>query len=109
MAKLDEVRRRFPPEDPDAYAAAYAEAVLAEQLAALVHGLRVSAGLDQDELAARMGVDEAEIARVEEGDASVTFGFLDRLGRAAGIRLTVTGGTVDVVLGAPAPAPSSEV
>jgi ribosome-binding protein aMBF1 (putative translation factor) len=101
MAKLSDVRRRFPPDDADAYAAAYTEAELAENLALLVQGLRLSAGLSEAELAARMGVGEAEIQRAEEGDASVSVVFLHRLGRAVGVRLTMTSGDVQVVLGVP--------
>lgn len=99
MAKLSDVRRRFPPDDADAYAAAYTEAELAENLAVLVQGLRLSAGLSQAELAARMGVEEEEIQRAEEGDASISLEFLHRLGRAVGARLTMTSGDVQVVLG----------
>jgi ribosome-binding protein aMBF1 (putative translation factor) len=99
MAKLSDVRRRFPPDDADAYAAAYTEAQLAENLAVLVQGLRLSAGLSEAELAARMGVGEAEVQRAEEGDASLPVVFLHRLGRALGARLTMTAGDVQVVLG----------
>jgi hypothetical protein len=102
MVRLDELRRKFPPEDGAAYARAYAEAVLAERLGTLVHDIRVEADLEPSALAALMDVDEAEILRAEEGDASLSFLFLDRLARAAGSRVTVTAGGDELVLGAPA-------
>ena len=104
MARLVDVRRLFPPQDASQYAAAYAEAELAEKLATLVHGLARSAGFTEAELAARTGLSEDELARAEEGDASITVGFLDRLARAAGVRLTLAGGGVVVVLGVAPPA-----
>jgi len=87
------------------YAAAYAEAELAARLGALVQELRKAACLDAAEVAARAGVDEDELGRAEEGDASITLGFLDRLARGAGVRVTLAGAGVQVVLGAIAPAP----
>ncbi|HVC15123.1 MAG TPA: helix-turn-helix transcriptional regulator [Acidimicrobiales bacterium] len=105
MAKLDDVRRRFPPRDAAAYEAAYADAVRADRLAVLVHRVRVAARLGEGELAARMGVDEDAIVRAEEGDPSVTVAYLDRLARATGVRMTVTAGDETVVLGAPDGAP----
>ncbi|MDA8309116.1 MAG: hypothetical protein M0Z46_00585 [Actinomycetota bacterium] len=99
--ELSDLRRRFPPEDADAYALAYAEAALAEELGTLVHGLRVTAHLDVPGLAARMEVDEEEVLRAEEGDPSLSFAFVDRLARAVGAQVTVTAGGRDFVLGAP--------
>jgi ribosome-binding protein aMBF1 (putative translation factor) len=120
MAKLSDLRRRFPPDDAGAYAAAYAEAGLAASLGELVRALRCAAGLGVAELAASMGVDEDAVVRAEEGDASLTVAFVDRVARAVGLRVemtvragstataTATGaaGTPVVVLGAPgSPAP----
>ncbi len=104
-AKLREVRRRFPPEDASAYASAYAEAALAERLGTLVHRLRVGARMDVAELAARMGVEEDEVLLAEEGDASLTLAYLDRLARAVGSPVTVSAAEVGVVLGSPATSP----
>ncbi|MDA8075396.1 MAG: helix-turn-helix transcriptional regulator [Actinomycetota bacterium] len=105
MARLSDVRRWFPPEDASMYAAAYAEAELAERLGTLVQALRKAACLDAAELAARTGVHEDELGRAEEGDASMTLGLLDRLAREAGVQVTLAGAGVEVVLGAVAPAP----
>jgi transposase-like protein len=105
MAKLSDVRRRFPPEDSEAYVRAYAEAELAGALGALVHGLRVSRGFSVAELARRMGIDKEEVLRAEEGDASLTVAFLDGVARAAGarVRMAASDGGVEVVLGASGP------
>ncbi|MGC8470915.1 MAG: helix-turn-helix domain-containing protein [Acidimicrobiales bacterium] len=105
MARLSDVRCWFPPEDASVYADAYAEAELAERLGTLVQELRKAACLDVAEMAARTGVHEDELGRAEEGDASVTLGFLDRLAREAGVRVTLAGAGVEVVLGAVGPAP----
>lgn len=104
MAKLRDVRRWFPPEDASMYAAAYAEAELAERLGALVVELRRAARLDVSELAARMGVREDDLVRAEEGDATMAVGFLDRLAREAGVRVALEGVGVEVILGAVPPA-----
>jgi ribosome-binding protein aMBF1 (putative translation factor) len=105
MARLSDVRHRFPPDDAGAYAAAYAEAELAERVGTLVHALRSASGLDAAGLAARIGADDDEIVRAEEGDASVTVGLLDRLARAAGVRLTLSSVALEIVLGEATPAP----
>lgn len=106
MAKLGDVRRRFPPEDPAAYEKAYEEAKLAEELGTLVYSLRAAAGLSEAELAARMGIDEDEVVRAEEGDASLTVAFLDGVAGAvdlpAGIALKA--GSLEVTLEPPEPA-----
>lgn len=108
MAKLSDVRRRFPPEDADAYATSYADADLAARLGELAHRLRSSSGLSEHDLAARMGVDADDVLRVEEGDAAATLAFLDRLGRALGVRLAVSGGGVEVVFGGVGALPPSD-
>jgi transcriptional regulator with XRE-family HTH domain len=99
MAKLSEVRRRFPPEDAEAYVKAYAEAEFAERLGALAHALRASAHLDAPQLATRMGVEEDEVLRAEEGEASTTVAYLDRVARAVGIPVLIAAAGVEVVLG----------
>jgi len=103
VTKLSDVRRRFPPEDASAYGRAYEEAALAEELAALVHNLRVTAGLSEAELAARMGIDEDEVLRAEEGDPMLTVAFLDGVARTAGLRVRIapTAGTLELVPGDP--------
>jgi Helix-turn-helix domain len=109
MAKLSDVRRRFPPDDAQAYARAYSAAVLAEELGALLYGLRTSANLSEAELASRLGVDEDQVVRAEEGDAELTVAYVDAVVRAVAsqVRLTVMTGDLEVVLGAPPPAPPS--
>ena len=98
MAKLDDLRRRFPPDDAREHAAAYEEAACAERVGALVHDLRTAAGLDEDEVGARAGVDADEVLRVEEGDPALTLGTLRRVAGALGVRLVLRMGPHDVVL-----------
>lgn len=105
MAKLSEVRRRFPPGDAAVYAAAYAEAEVAERLGTLLHLLRVAAGVDVAELAARLGVDEEEVLRAEEGGGGITLGYLDRVAVAVGVPTTVTSDHLAAVLEASATPP----
>ncbi len=108
MAKLRDVRRRFPPEDPDAYTAAYADATLAGELGELLHDLRVEAGLSEGELAARTGVDEDEVVRAEEGGSPVSVAYLDRVARALGRPMAVVAGDAEIPLGADAPVARGE-
>jgi ribosome-binding protein aMBF1 (putative translation factor) len=106
MAKLSDVRRRFPPEDAAAYERAYAEAELAEDLGTFVYSLRVAADLSEAELAARMGVDEDDVLRAEEGDAALTVAFVDAVARAVGVRVRMTATAVlEVTLGGSDPPP----
>lgn len=107
MAKLSDVRRRFPPQDAAVYAEAYATAALAGELGEFVYGLRVAAGLSEAELAARLGIDSDEVVRAEEGDASLTVAYLDGVARAAGVQLRVAApaGGLEVVLGASSETP----
>jgi transcriptional regulator with XRE-family HTH domain len=107
MAKLSDVRRRFPTGDAAAYAAAYAEAELAAAVGTLLHGLRTAAGIDPAELSARCGLDEDEILRAEEADVHLTVGHLDRVARALGVPVAVMGGGFRIVLGVPEPTPPS--
>lgn len=90
MAKLRDVRRRFPPDDADLYASAYAQAELAGEIGALVHELRVAAHLSAAELGARLGVDEDQVLFAEEGDPRLTVAFLDGVARAVGLRLCIS-------------------
>jgi ribosome-binding protein aMBF1 (putative translation factor) len=108
MATLRDVRRMFPPEDAEAYARAYAIAGVVGDLGALLHARRVAAGLSVAELARRMGVDEEEIRRAEEGDASLTVALAGGVARAtrARVRRTVSAGDHNVaVLGTSGPPP----
>ncbi len=106
MATLREVRRMFPPEDAEAYARAYTIAGVVGDLGALLHARRVAAGLSVGELARRMGVDEEEVRRAEEGDASLTVALAAGVARAtrARVRRRVSGGD-DAVFGTSGPPP----
>jgi transcriptional regulator with XRE-family HTH domain len=98
MAKLHDVRRRFPVEDRAAYEAAYAEAELAARVGEFLHRLRTGAGLTSADLAARMGLDEDVIDEVEEGCGSLSIDFFDRLCRALGGRVTLRVGDEELEL-----------
>ncbi|MBM7785201.1 helix-turn-helix domain-containing protein [Tenggerimyces flavus] len=103
MARLthDELRAKYPPEDQDAYSAAYANATLAGELAELVYALRSRAGLTQTELARRMGTTQSSIARIEGGGSLPTLDMLARLARATETPLHLGApGLADVTLGA---------
>jgi transcriptional regulator with XRE-family HTH domain len=54
----------------------------------LLRTARLDAGLTQAQLAARLGVSQPAIARLERPDANPTVATLDRALRAAGRRLT---------------------
>jgi Predicted transcriptional regulator with C-terminal CBS domains len=98
---LDELKAKYPPEDPDEYAKAYAAATLAGELAELVYALRTHAGLTQTELARRMGTTQSSIARMESGGSLPTVDMLARLSRATDTPLRLTApGVTDVDLGA---------
>jgi hypothetical protein len=114
MVKLGDMRRRFPVEDPVAYAAAAAEAELAGRLGELVHRMREAAGLGGAELAGRLGITADDLTAAEEGDPSLALdvGFLHRACVALGARGEVVIGGEHVMWGAaatdgaaPAPAP----
>jgi transcriptional regulator with XRE-family HTH domain len=63
----------------------------------LIRRARADAGLTQTELAGRLGVTQAALARLERRGANPTIATLDRVLRAAGRRL-------DMRLGRPDPA-----
>lgn len=87
MVRLDDVRRRFPVEDPAAYAAAAVEAEVAGRLGELVHRMREASGLSEAELAGRLGVTADDLTRAEEGEPSLALdmGFLHRAVVALGV------------------------
>ena len=56
---------------------------------ALVHRLRIDAGLTQADLATRMGTTQSAIARMEAGGVRPTLETLEKLARAVGSDLVV--------------------
>lgn len=50
---------------------------------------RRRSGLSQKELAGKIGTKQSAIARVEAGNANMSFGFLERMVEALGSRLVV--------------------
>jgi transcriptional regulator with XRE-family HTH domain len=65
------------------------------EAATLVRRARTDAGLTQVELARRLGVTQAALARLERRGANPTVGTLDRVLRATGRRLDLRIGRVE--------------
>jgi len=98
---LEELQAEYPPADRDAYDQARAAAILAGELAELVHAMRTSAGLTQTELARRMGTTQSSIARIEGGGSMPTIDMLSRLARATGLSVRLASpGVADIEIGA---------
>lgn len=56
-------------------------------LGAVIRGLREGAGLSQEELAARAGIEPDETTAIEAGQLEPTWGDLRRISRALGLPL----------------------
>jgi ribosome-binding protein aMBF1 (putative translation factor) len=98
---LEELQARYPPADRDAYDQARAAAILAGELAELVHAMRTRAGLTQTELARRMRTTQSSIARIESGGSLPTIDMLSRLARATGLSVRLASpGVADIEIGA---------
>jgi ribosome-binding protein aMBF1 (putative translation factor) len=69
--------------------AAYAEARAALLLGQMVHDRRVALGLTQAELAARTGMSQPQLSRLESGGATPTVPLLARLARALDAELDI--------------------
>lgn len=69
--------------------AAYEDEARISAFRALVHKVRVDAGLTQGELAERMGTTQSAIARMEGGGVRPTLETLEKLARAIGSDLIV--------------------
>jgi transcriptional regulator with XRE-family HTH domain len=65
------------------------------EAAALIRRARVDAGLTQQQLAGRLGVSQAALARLERTGTNPTVATLDRVLRATGRRLDMRLGRVD--------------
>ena len=57
---------------------------------ALLQAARISAGLSQDEIAARCGTSQSAIARLERGTGNATVSTLVRSAAAAGYKISIT-------------------
>jgi len=71
------------------YERGYAKAKLAVEVGERVRTAREAAGLNQRELAARMGTSQAAIARLEAGGVGATLTTLQRVAQALGLELSV--------------------
>ena len=88
MKEIEEDSRRAGPKAMAEYATAGAVARLARQ----VFDLRKAAGLTQRQLAARSGVQQADISRIEAGDANPTLATIAALAYALGAELSLQAG-----------------
>lgn len=71
------------------HAAAYAEARAALLLGQLVHDRRAALGLTQAQLAARAGMTQPQLSRLEAGGATPTVPLLARLAEALDAELDI--------------------
>jgi ribosome-binding protein aMBF1 (putative translation factor) len=78
------------------------EKISTSSVGAALVAIRTDVGLTQVELAARSGVDQGDISRIERGLANPTVGTLDRIGEAIGYKV----GWVPVASADSAAAPS---
>ncbi len=85
MREIEDEARRAGPKAMAQYAAAGATHRLARQ----VFDLRKAAKLTQRQLAARSGVQQADISRIEAGDANPTLGTIAALAYALGAELAL--------------------
>jgi transcriptional regulator with XRE-family HTH domain len=85
MKEIEQEARRAGPKARARYAAAGATHRLARQ----VFDLRKTAGLTQRQLAAKSGVQQADISRIEAGDANPTLATIAALAYALGAELAL--------------------
>ena len=86
MVSLAELRRRRPTDE--SVVAALSAAILAESRSRRLADLRKEADLTQEEVAARIGVDQPRISRIERGElARTAVGSLAAYAEALGGRL----------------------
>ena len=85
MRDIEEEARRGGPKATAEYAAAGAT----HRLALQVFDLRKAAGLTQRQLAAKSGVQQADISRIEAGDANPTLATIAALAYALGAEIAL--------------------
>src|SRR5512143_4031912 len=85
MGEIEQEARRAGPRARAGYAAAGATHRLARQ----VFDLRKAAGLTQRQLAAKSGVQQADISRIEAGDANPTLATIAALAFSLGAELAL--------------------
>ncbi len=85
MEEIEQEARRAGPKARAGYAAAGATHRLARQ----VFDLRKAAGLTQRQLAANSGVQQADISRIEAGDANPTLATIAALAYALGAEVAL--------------------
>ena len=74
--------------DP-AFAKAWAETELEDQIKRMLIQARIDGGLTQKELAAKSGIRQSNISRIENGDCVPTLATLNAIARGKGRRLKI--------------------
>lgn len=74
--------------DP-AFAKAWAETELEDQIKRMLIQARIDGGLTQKELAAKSGIRQSNISRIENGDCVPTLATLNAIARGTGRRLKI--------------------
>ena len=74
--------------DP-AFARAWAETELEDQIKRMLIQARIDGGLTQKELAAKSGIRQSNISRIENGDCVPTLATLNAIARGTGRRLKI--------------------
>lgn len=82
-------RQNLNQEDRAEYDRAYAEAKLAAEVGERIRAAREAAGLNQRDLAGRMGTSQAAVARLEAGGVGATLTTLHRVAVALGMELSI--------------------
>jgi ribosome-binding protein aMBF1 (putative translation factor) len=90
MSSIDSGHSRWERTGAQRHDAAYAEARAALLLGQMVHDRRVALGLTQAELAARAGMTQPQLSRLESGGATPTVPLLARLAAGLDAELDIT-------------------
>jgi ribosome-binding protein aMBF1 (putative translation factor) len=85
LRSIEKIREEQLDQDP-AFRTYWEETALARAVALAVIGYRVEHHLTQTQLAEKMGVRQPQVARLEMGEHTPSFGMLRRLARTLGLR-----------------------
>ncbi len=88
LRSIEELRKERPSADP-AFRAYWERTALARAVALAVVGYRAKRKLSRTQLASRLGVRQAQVARLELGELSPTIEMLQQLARVLDLRFIV--------------------